>query len=142
MSHDAALRMAVEYHRERVGYGGTSREMHERALTAIEAAADHLARITAERDEARALKVPPSVDELLAAKMAGATARAERDALAVQVTTLREAQAKAWEDAAEYVETSDRKTIGHVDPDRAIDFHLRDFAKRLRQRAADLRAGR
>lgn len=36
-----------------------------------------LATVTAERDEARALKVPPSVDELLAAKMDAATARTE-----------------------------------------------------------------
>lgn len=36
--------------------------------------------LLAERDEARALKVPPSVEELLSARMDAAVARAERDA--------------------------------------------------------------
>ncbi len=35
--------------------------------------------LRAERDEARALKVPPTVDELLAAKMDASVARVERD---------------------------------------------------------------
>jgi len=46
---------------------------HQSAVEAIE-------RLTRERDEARALKVPATTEEVLQAEMAAAVARAERDA--------------------------------------------------------------
>lgn len=57
------------------------------ALYQAELEADRATKAETERDEARALKVPPSVDEILSTRMDAATARAERDAAVARALT-------------------------------------------------------